>query len=193
MNILKNIILSGCIAAAAMTASSCGTKVVDADYPSQKIYLPAAVQSNIYTVDQAQISTGSTPTPGSPYQFVIDYDEGTFTVPLSVYRSGINNNGDVNVNIWLDEELVYDAILDGSLSEDVEVISSDMCECPSSIRIEDGKSSALFNVVLDYYYLLDRPDSQIAFGISIDTPDRELNEDASRVIILIDTSIFDEI
>lgn len=60
MNILKNIILSGCIAAAALTASSCGTKVVDADYPSQKIYLPAAVQSNIYTVDQAQISTGST-------------------------------------------------------------------------------------------------------------------------------------
>ena len=84
-------------------------------------------------------------------------------------------------------------ILDGDLSDDVEVITSDLCECPSSVVIPDGQSSAIFNVVLDYYYLLDRPDRQMAFGISIDTEDRELNEDASRVVFVIDTSIFDSI
>ncbi len=194
MKFLKNIIAFSCVAAVSvLLAASCDVKIVDADYPSQKIYLPAAVQSNIYTVDQAEISTGSTPTPGSPYQFLIDYDEGTFTVPMSVYRSGINNDGDVKVDIWFDEELVYDMILDGDLSDDVEVITSDLCECPSSVVIPDGQSSAIFNVVLDYYYLLDRPDRQMAFGISIDTEDRELNEDASRVVFVIDTSIFDSI
>ena len=77
----------------------------------------------------------------------------------------------------------------------MEVITGDILleDVPSKVVIPDGQSSALFNVVLDYYYLLDRPDRQMAFGISIDTDDRELNEEASRLIVVIDTSIFDEL
>ena len=195
MKSVKNIAFVCAGIYAVLAVSSCDVKIVDAGYPSQKIYLPAAVESNIYTVDQANISTGSTPTTGNPYQFLIDYDEGTFTIPLSIYRSGINNDGAVNVDVWLDEELVYDTILDGGLSRDVEVITGDILleDVPSKVVIPDGQSSALFNVVLDYYYLLDRPDRQMAFGISIDTDDRELNEEASRLIVVIDTSIFDEL
>ena len=126
MKSLKNIAFVCAGIYAVLAVSSCDVKIVDAGYPSQKIYLPAAVESNIYTVDQANISTGSTPTTGNPYQFLIDYDEGTFTIPLSIYRSGINNDGAVNVDVWLDEELVYDTILDGGLSDDVEVITGDI-------------------------------------------------------------------
>ena len=195
MKSVKNIAFICTGIAAVLAVASCDVKIVNADYPSQKIYLPAAVESNIYTVDQANISTGSTPTPGNPYQFLIDYDEGTFTIPLSVYRSGINNDGAVNVDVWFDEELVYDAILNGELADDVEVITSDILleDVPGNVVVQDGQSSAMFNVVLDYYYLLDRPDSQLAFGISIDCDDRELNEDASRLIVVIDTSIFNEL
>lgn len=193
MKFLKNTALACAFAAVAVMLASCDTKVVDADYPAQKIYLPAAVQGQVYMIDKAEISTGSTPTPGSPYQFVIDYDEGTFTVPLSVYRSGIDNDGTVNVDVWLDEDLVYDLILSGDLSKDTEVLT--LCECPSRVQVPDGSDTAMINVVCDLYYLMDsaQKGKMLAFGISISTDDRELNEEYSSVVFVIDTTIFESI
>ncbi len=182
-------------AAAALTLSSCGIKVADAEYPAQKIYLPAAVSSAVYLIDKAEENAGFTPTEGAPYRFVIDYDEYTFSVPLSVYRSGVDNGGDVNVDIFMDDDAVYDLIISGDLDPDTETVPVDLRECVEKVVIPDGCSGASFNVVIDLDYLMDSRmrGRLLAFGVSIDTQDRELNEDCSRLVVIIDTSIFDNI
>lgn len=189
----KIIAIFGFALSVVMTFSSCDTEVVDADYPSQKIYLPASVNSQVYVIDEAKISTGSTPTPGAPYQFLIDEDAGTFTVPLSVYRSGVDNKGDVKVRIIFDNDLVYDNILSGEIDSDTEALL--LCECPESIIISDGDDSALFNVTCDLYYVRDaaKKGKNLAFGITITSDDREVQEGKGSVVFLIDTSLFDNL
>lgn len=195
MKIPNNIPVPFICAAVLLMSTSCGTRVADADYPSQRLYLPAAVESTVYIVDQVEISTGNTPTEGSPYQFVLDISERTLTIPLSVYRAGVDNDGDVHVDIWLDGEPVYDAILAGDLGEDVRIMPTDLCECPSRVNIEDGSSSAMFYVECMLDYLLDSPqrDRYVAFGVSIGSHDREVNSECSSVAIVIDTAIFEEL
>ena len=176
---------------AAVTFSACGTDVVDADYPRQKIYLPASVNSQIYTIDKAKISTGSTPTPGAPYQFLIDEEAETFTVPLSVYRSGVNNKGSVKVRIIFDNDLVYDHILSGDLDPSIEALL--LCDYPETIKIQDGDASALVNVICDLCYIRDaaKKGKKLAFGISIASDDRDVQEGKGSVVFVIDTALFD--
>lgn len=192
MNISRKIMQC---AAAVLMLYSCGTKVADAEYPVQKIYLPAAVSSPVYLIDKAEENAGATPTEGAPYKFLIDYDEWTFSVPLSVYRSGVDSKGKVSVGVYMDDDIVYDLILAGELASNMEIIPVDLRECTEKVVIPDGASSVSFNVVIDLDYLMDNMNRgrQLAFGVSIDTQDRELNEDYSRLVVVIDTSIFNNI
>lgn len=194
MNIKGKVTL-GLLAVFTMAAQSCGVKVADADYPAQKIYLPAAAQSQIYLIDKAEESSGETPTEGTPYRFLIDYDEYIFSVPLSVYRSGVDCRGDVNVDIYMDDDVVYDLMISGEIDDDMEIIPSDLRDCVEMTVIPDGRSVAMFNVSIDLDYLMDsrHRGTRLVFGVSIGTDDRELNEDCSRLAVIIDTSIFDNI
>lgn len=194
MDILRRITL-GVLTVSAMAVCSCGVRIADADYPAQKIYLPAAVSSGIYLIDKAEESSGSVPGGGAPYRFLIDYDEWTFSIPLSVYRSGADSKGDVHVDIYMDDDAVYDLILSGEIDEDIDILPMDLRECPERVVIQDGSLSAPFGVVMDLDFLLDGPQrgKRLAFGISIGTPDRELNVECSRLAVIIDTSVFDNI
>ncbi|MCM1501818.1 MAG: hypothetical protein NC115_04020 [Bacteroidales bacterium] len=195
MNIIKRITSTFCMALLLLAAVSCGTGVTDAVYPAQKIYLPAAVSSSIYLIDKAEESAGSTPTEGSTYRFLIDYDEYTFSIPLSVYRSGVDNHGNVAVDVYMDDDVVYDMILDGTLPEDTDIIPIDLRECTERVIVKDGQAYAAFNVVIDLDYLMDRLNrhKELVFGVSINTDDREMNEEYCRLAIIIDTTIFDNI
>lgn len=196
MKIRTNIFIQGlAMLAAAVLSASCGTEVVRMDYPEQRLYIPAAVEDQVYVIDQVEISTGNTPTEGSMYQFLLNPETGILTVPLSVYRAGIGNDGAVDVEVWIDDEPVYDAILAGSLPEDIRTLPADLCEWPGRLRIEDGSSSVRFSVQCLLEYLLDSPqrDRQVAFGVSISSDDREVNPDCGSVAIVIDPSIFDEL
>ncbi len=194
MNRLK-IMIALLSASCAMSLVSCGVDVVGSDYPAEKIYLPAAVTSQVYVIDSAEENAGYTPTEGAPYRFLIDYDEYTFSVPLAVYRSGTGNDGAVSVDVYMDDDVVYDLILSGDLAEDTEILPVDLRECPGRVVIQDGRSCSAFNVVIDLEYLMDRHQRgrRLAFGISVDTHDRELNEECCRLAIIIDTTIFDNI
>ena len=193
MNFQKHI-LASLLAGSALILGSCGVKLAEAEYPEQIIYLPAAVQGTVYAIDSPEESAGFTPTEGAPYKFVVDYDEGTFSIPLSVCRSGINDNGRISVSIYPDDDFVYDLILDGTL-EGVEILPSDMVECPVRVVIEDGKPNGKFEVAADLYWLMDRPQRNkiFAFGIAIESGDRKVNESYSRVAVTIDTKIFDSL
>lgn len=193
MNFPKHI-LTILLAGTALLLGSCGVKIADAEYPEQMIYLPAAVQGTVYAIDSPEESAGFTPTEGAPYKFVVDYDEGTFSIPLSVCRSGINDNGSISVSVYMDDDLVDDLIISGEL-EGVESLPADMRDCPLRVVIEDGKSNASFEVVADLYWLMDLPQRNkvFAFGVSIESHDRKVNESCSRVVVTIDTRIFDSL
>lgn len=185
------IILSGLVF---LTLSSCDVRIVDAEYPSQTLYLPAAVSGPVFLIDKAYEDTGSTPTEGAPSRFVVDWDEFTFSVPLSVYRAGINNDGGVNVSIELDDNIIDDMFIEGDLdSKEVEILDMDLRDCPEKVYIEDGQSSARFNVVIDLAYLMDqsRFKKKFAFAVSIDSKDRALNPKSSKVVVVIDTKLFE--
>ncbi len=187
------------LSVATLIFASCDTKVVDAEYPDQRVYLPAAAatatENCIYTISQAHINPGSTPTEGSPYQFVINEEEGLFSIPLSVYRSGITNDGKVDVTVWFDEDHLGQMYLDGYLSNDVEILDISFRRCPEAVRIRSGESLASFTIDLDLYYLMDqaRYGKKFAFAVAIETADRQVNEDLDKVVILIDTQLFENL
>lgn len=180
----------------AILFSSCETRIVDSEYPDQKVYLPAAVSGTIYTIDEAYIDTGSTPTEGAPFQFVVDYDEATFTIPLSVYRSGLTNDGNVDVQVWFDDDIIDQMYIDKALdATEVEILDADLRACPDFVRIQSGTSYAPFGIVIDLDYLLDqsRFKKKFAFAVAIDTDDREVNRNFDHVVIVIDTQLFENL
>lgn len=180
----------------ALLFTSCETKVGDSDYPEQKIYLPAAVVNRVYVIDQAYLDSGSTPTEGAPFQFVADYDNATFSIPLSVYRSGVTKDGDVNVSVWLDDTIIYQMYEEDILDENsVTILDMDLMQCTDHVRIRSGEDRAAFNVVIDLDYLLDqsRFKKKFAFAVTISSEDRKITEGYDTVVIVVDTQLFENL
>lgn len=193
MNVIEKIIRLSMISAFLLPVS-CDVKVADSVYPAQTIYLPAAVQADhIYLIDQVEGDAGSVPGDGNPYKAVIDYDCSSFMIPLAVYRSGIGNEGDVKVDISLDDEIVDDMFIDGRLDPDeVRILPYDLKECEEKVVVRDGCSNAVFNVSVDLDWLMDRAQKNriFVFGVSVSSKDREVSEDYGRAVIMIDTALF---
>ncbi len=178
-------------AIASALLSSCAYKTIaDASYPPQKIYLPIAVQGTVYTVDSTPEHTSNTPTQGATFLYVIDGE--TFSVPLSVYRSGINNDGDVRVNIEFRKETLDSLIARGELSE-VTPLEREQCSFPACVTIPDGSESAPFSLSIPLSLIRDAAaGSKIAAGIGISSPDREVNSKYDDIAVVIDHCIFEE-
>lgn len=170
---------------------SCGYKTIaDASYPEQKIYIALASQGSVYEIDTRPVHSSNTPTEGSVYQYVIEKDE--FIVPLSVYRSGIDNKGDVRVRISFDDGIVSSFVDSGELSA-VTPVPENSRFVVDELLIPDGRESASFGVRLPLSYLRDAADgSRFAFGIRIFSEDRTINEKYGYVIVVINHKIFEE-
>lgn len=175
----------------AALSASCGYRTVaEAGYPAQKIYIAAAAQGSVYTVDTRPAHTSNTPTQGSTFRYVIDGD--TFSVPLAVYRSGIDNSGDVRVSAVFDDSVVTELESAGELSG-VVLIPEDSRFLDGDLVVADGRESAAFSVSVPLQYLRDAADgSRFAFGIRISSQDREVNGSLDRIAVVIDHRIFEE-
>ena len=94
MKLIRTMLIVACSA----LLTGCGYKTVaDASYPEQKIYIAVAAQGGVYNVSTRPAHSSNTPTQGSTYQYLIEGEN--FIVPLAVYRSGIDNAGDVRVSV----------------------------------------------------------------------------------------------
>ena len=159
----------------------------DADYPDQLIYMPAAIY-NPYLVDSIFPERGSTPTPGSPQRFLADTVNRKVHVLLGVYRSGINNAGNVRVNISVDNDTINDMILAGSLPTGTIPLVSDKYTLPTSLVVADGQELGKFELTLNMDTLLKGyPTKKYAIGVKISSPDRETNPKFETSLIVIDT------
>lgn len=163
--------------------------ITDADYPAQRIYLAAAAEGNIYTIESIPSHSSNTPTPGSVFQFTVDEQARKFNIPLAIYRAGIDNHGEVVTRIAFNTDTVNSLIAAGQLP-DVTLLPADKYTMPSEVRMDEGRSHASFDVSVDLDFLIAQaPDAKLAFGLNITESSREVNEELDALIVVIDTKI----
>lgn len=173
---------------AVLSITGCEYKeIADADYPDQRIYLPAA--AGIFSIKTVPAEVGQVPTPGSPYKFKLDIPNNTFTVPLGVVRSGIDLNGKVTVEISLSNDTVATLISKGTIEASAGILPKESYTMQPSAVIESGRESALFNINIDLEYLKSFPDTLFAVCVKIASADRVVNPLLSKAVILIYTKI----
>lgn len=189
---MKKFRISALIALLPMLAG-CSTKIVDSQYPEQKLYFPAATRGEVFVIESVDTHVAQTPTPGSTFTFTIDWANGFFRVPLSVYRAGINNNGIANAEISDAWEKVSDMIDDGTLPEGTKLLDEAFYTIPQRVSVADGRSSVIFNVEFDLDYLMSNaPKNKFAVGLTLKGDGVAVNEDYATLVILINTKVFDD-
>jgi len=163
-----------------------------AAFPSQTIYLPAAA-SDIYLVnDTNNLVTGITldTLVPSTFRYKVDIDNNKLIIPLSIYRSGVNNKGNITANLVVDNDSLME-VLGASANIDttgsnVEIIPTSAFSLVPSVTIKNGEESASFNLEIDLDYLAAQKDDLLALGISVSSPDLKTPYNLSIVRIVID-------
>lgn len=161
---------------------------VDVDYPEQVLYIPASNlgEDGVYLINDVSLPNFSEEIPGNSYRFKIDSENNRMILPLSIYRSGINDIGKVKVDFSVNNDTIDRLVNLGKL--DVEIIPSEKYQLDESVIIDDGKNNAIFNLSIDLKYLEDNsPNKKMALAIEAKTDERKLSN--NYVIIVIDTKI----
>lgn len=171
-----------------MTSCWEDTTFRDTLYPDQLIYMPAAYNKQQFVINDINRIRGVHPTEGNPIKYVVDVAKNEFRVPLSAYRSGINNDGafvvDIKPNI-----AIIDSINE-SRQDPYELIPTDKYSLVSSVEMKDGEELAKFDLIVDLKFLLDNfPDKIFAMGVEISSDQRETNPKLSTTAVIIYTRI----
>ena len=169
-------------------------EVGDAVYPSQKIYLPAAV-SKIYMLNdtnQWKVDKDMETSFPISFKYKLDLNEKKLIVPLGVYRSGVNNDRDIivefTVNNFNIDSIMQELIDAGAInSKTFDVIPNDVISFESEARIKDGESGVANDIKFDIPYILMQKDKFLVVGIQISSSDAEVTQELNRIIIVIDT------
>lgn len=192
---MKNIIKGGfklflILFGTAIMVVSCEyeTNVRPATYPDQVIYMPAAYGGNFMINDIAR-RIGDPPVPGQPFRYVVDTAARTFSVPLSVYRAGINNEGGFTVDIATNSDTITNLITAGKLVNTVPLDQSKY-SVVSSVNMPDGKELASFSLDIDLDFLRQNyPASIFALGVGVSSTQRASNPKLATTIVVVDTKI----
>jgi hypothetical protein len=191
---MKNVIikakkLMALLFAVTVTMASCQyEEVAPANYPEQKIYMPAAY-GGIFHINEIPKRIGDVPTPGSTYRFEVDLTNGRFIIPLGVYRAGVNNNGTFKIDIAVKADTIAQLISAGTLTS-TEILPADAFTVPTSVDMNDGDELAIFNLSVNLNLLLNNyPDKKYALAINVSSAQRQSNPKLSTTIVLIDTKI----
>lgn len=163
---------------------------VDVDYPEQQIYMPAANVSadGIYLIDDVPTASLSEEVQGNPYRFKVDMKTYDFIVPLAVYRSGIEDGGELNIDLRVNNDTIQKLINAGKLEADI--LPADRYRLEKSAKLEDGSTYAPFDLIVDLKYLDDNyieTGKKFAVAIEAQCNERQLNHNV--VIVVIDTKI----
>ena len=191
-NILKsNIKLLITIVSITMLLASCEykTDIRDAEYPDQKIYMPAAYGGN-FMINDIPRRIGDPVTPGQPFRFVVDTDGRKFNIPLSVYRAGIDNKGSFTVDIAANADTIGSLITAGKLPNNTLLLPAENYSIDSSVEMLDGNEIASFILAIDLDFLLNSyPTGILAIGVGISSSQREVNPKLATAIVVVDTKI----
>ena len=161
-------------------AGSCQyEELAKADYPQQVIYMPTA-KNGLFAI--TGISTSGT------YRFTVDLAAKKVIIPLGVIRGGVSADGDVPVTIAANADtisrLISSSVLVGTIA-----LPTDKFALPASITIENGKTSAPFNLQIDLDYLRAAPAQKIAVAVGIASQQTTVNPLLKTTVISFDPSI----
>jgi PKD repeat protein len=184
-NRLKKIKLLSAILPVVIILSSCEYQsVADAIYPDQTIYM-AASKSGVYTIDNVS-------TDNAPFRYEMDSTNNKILIPLGIYRSGINNKGDISVDIKINNDTVLKLIsaggLIGSDNSTVDILPSDKYVLPATVQVKNGNENAVVQLVIDIPFLLANPGKRFALGITISSNNVKTSPNLNTTIVLINTN-----
>jgi hypothetical protein len=160
--------------------SSCQYEAIgEADFPEGIIYLPAAKNGN-YVIDY--LPDGST-----TYRFQVDVATNTFTVPLSVYRSGLDLVPSFPINIQVDADTVAALLSSGALGEAVAALPQAQYQLASSVEMKQGERTAPFTLTVDLHFLTANEADQQAYALAVNIASEgcKTSSELGTVIILI--------
>lgn len=194
-SINKNIMFAILLGFILILGSCVYEDIRDADYLDQKIYMPAA-NSVIYDVSSVQSLHPEHPSSGAPYRFQIDESSNEFIIPLSVYRSGADNNGTFSVMVIVDVDTVATLIDEGAFGpfsngSDVSLLAQDEYSLPASVTVTGGEDHERFLLLVDLEFLRANRGESYALGISVASDQREVNPDLNTTIVFIPAGISD--
>lgn len=168
---------------AAIVGVSCTKyqEIVEAEYPGQTLYMPAAVDPNstngIYMIN-------SVATPGLAYRYVADVPGRKLHVPLAVYRSGVSASGSLSTALTTNTDTVMKLVASGKLPAGTQVLPADKFSLPTSITLADGVSAESFNVTIDLNFLLANLTSKFAIGVGISNNEKAAGKHTTTVALI---------
>ncbi len=169
----------------ALVVCSCEYQdIADADYPGQSIYLPVAY-NGIYALND------TTPTGAKVFRYELDIPNNKFIVPLSVYRSGTNNDGTVHVDITVNNDTINTLIASGEMIDNegrnFQLIPEDKYTIDPSVTIGNGEEWKGFQLKIDLQYISTQADKRLALAVVVASSEIPASPTLGTVIIVIDT------
>lgn len=165
-----------------ISAASCEyNEVVDASYPDQKVYFPAAREGRFTINNIAE--------PGKPFRYELDPEHGKFIIPLSVFRGAVNKTGAITVNIQANNDTISGLITDGTLLN-TELLPADQYTLPATVQIDNGQESAQVAVSIDMNYLVANTGKQKALCLKLSSSSVSTNPSLDKLVVVLDPVIF---
>lgn len=169
---------------AVFTASCEYQEIVDTDYPSQKIYLPSAIDG-IYLVNDTNPTVGA-------YRYELDFENNKVIIPLGIYRSGISNDGSLTVNVSINNDTINKIISSGDVidgeGKNLELIPSSAYTLPESISMPSGQEIAIIKLAIDLDYIAGQADKRLALAVSISSSQVEVDEEKGVTVLELNTN-----
>ena len=163
MKILKRIMM---LAIPVVMLASCKKyqNIIDAAYPDQTVYFPAAVTgvstNGIYSINAVAV-------PGYTFRYVADVAGKKLNIPLSVYRAGTTTKGSITASVAANTDTVNKFIAAGKFPAATEVLPSDKFTLGNSVTVADGQDAGDFILSVDLNFLLANPTKKYAIGVAL--------------------------
>jgi len=151
------------------------------NYSDQLIYMPAAVEGNslngIYRINAVANQ-------GQVYRYVADVTSSKLNIPLSVFRSGINNNGNITVTSSVNTDTISKLIVANKFPTVTELLPADKYTLVPTVTIADGESYKNFNVAVDLNFLLANLTKKYAIGIAVSSSEKAKGLYATTILYI---------
>ena len=169
----------GCLGFGLLLGSCKYEEIVSADYPQQILYMPAA-KNGVFSI--ASIVTSGA------YRFSINTAEKKVIIPLSVYRGGVSNDGDVAVTIAANADTVS-RLISSSALVGTALLPADKIVLPNTVTIGSGSYVTPFDLKIDLDYLRSIVGQKLALAVTISSPQTPVNQALKTTLITFDPAI----
>lgn len=169
-----------CMSAGLLLNSCQYEELVEATYPQQILYMPAA-KGGVFSI-------AGIPASGA-YRFTVKLDEKKIIIPLSVYRGGVSVDGDVPVTVAANPDTISRLIAANTVLANTVALPADQFSLPASVTIPAGATIAPFDLTLNLDYLRANPGKKLAVAVSIASPQTAINPLLRTTVISFDPAI----